>query len=191
MRLFVSVDIDELAPAIADIQEPLTGLSGIRTTDPEQAHLTLKFLGNTEEDRLPAVSDAIERALAECNVDPFRAKFGSLGVFPEFDYISVIWLGVRDGGDQLVRLHEAIEDRTVALGYNPEEHQFTPHVTLARMDHADSKAEVQEFVRTRDPIAGKTTINEVCLTESILTADGPVYETVESYPLDSSSEASE
>jgi 2'-5' RNA ligase len=183
MRLFVSVDLDGLAEAVADVQEHFDGADGLRLTDPEQAHLTLKFLGDTDESELPALTDAIEDAVAESGVGPFEATFGGLGVFPHMDYISVVWLGVREGGEEFTRLHEAIEDRTTALGFDPEDHEFTPHVTLARMDHAGSKELVQNVVRDRDPVAGSMTVKEVRLTESTLTDDGPEYTTVERFEL--------
>jgi len=95
----------------------------------------------------------------------------------------VVWLGVREGGERMTRLHEAIEDRTVAVGFDPEDHEFTPHVTLARMDHAGGKATVQRVLDERDPDGGSLDVKEVRLTESTLTPDGPEYETVERFPL--------
>jgi 2'-5' RNA ligase len=183
MRLFVSADVDELADDIAAIQEPFAEASGLRLTDPGQAHVTLKFLGDTDEGRLPELRAAIEGVVADSGVDPFRAELGGLGVFPSLEYISVVWLGVREGSEQLTRLHEHVEERTTALGFDPEDHAFTPHVTLARMDHAGGKDLVQRLVENRDPTAGTLTIDAVCLTESTLTSDGPVYETVERFEL--------
>jgi 2'-5' RNA ligase len=184
MRLFVSVDLpDDHADAVRDLQNEFRGASGLNVTDPEQAHVTLKFLGDTPERRVDRVSDAIARGVEAADVDPFAVEYGGLGVFPDFDYISVLWLGVRDGGEQLTRLHEEIEAETTAIGFDPEDHEFTPHVTLARMEHAGGKELVQETVRTLDPTVGKATVEAVHLTESELTHDGPVYSTVERFPL--------
>jgi len=183
MRLFVSADVDELAEGIAAVQEPLTDASGLRLTDPEQAHVTLQFLGDTPEHRLPELADAIETAVADSGVAPFPAELGDLGVFPNLDDISVVWLGVREGGQQLTRLHQHLEEQTTALGFDPENHEFTPHVTLARMDHAGGKDLVQTVVQNRAPTAGRLTVDAVCLTESRLTPDGPIYETVERFEL--------
>jgi 2'-5' RNA ligase len=183
MRLFVSVDLDGLTAEVSAVQEQFDGASGLRFTDPEQAHVTLKFLGETGPDRLPAVTDAIERAVAKSGVDPFQTTFGGLGVFPSLDYISVVWLGVRTGGEELTRLHEGIEAATTDLGFDPEDHEFTPHVTLARMDHAGGKSRVQEVVTEQDPTVGTMSVDRVCLTESRLTDDGPEYATVEQFKL--------
>ena len=184
MRLFVSVDLDDdLAAGVERVQEPLSDASGLRLTDPEQAHITLKFLGDTDPERVPALGDELRQAVEESGVDPFRAEFGGLGVFPSLEYISVVWLGVREGGEAFTRLHEAIEDRTTAMGFDPEDHEFTPHVTLARMDHAGGKGLVQEVVRNRDPDIGAMTVESIRLTESELTPSGPEYSTVEEFDL--------
>ncbi|RZH69028.1 RNA 2',3'-cyclic phosphodiesterase [Natrinema altunense] len=185
MRLFVSVDLpDDLADPVADLQDEFAAASGLEFTDPEQAHLTMKFLGETDEDRLPALERALSAAVDDADVDPFTVRYGGLGVFPSLDYISVVWLGVEAGGKELTRLHEAIEDRTTAMGFDPEDHEFTPHVTLARMNHAGGKELVQDLVREREPTIGEARVDEIRLTESTLTDEGPVYSTVESFPFE-------
>ncbi|MFC6905520.1 RNA 2',3'-cyclic phosphodiesterase [Halalkalicoccus tibetensis] len=184
MRLFVSIDLpDEFAEPIADIQEELSEAEGIRPTDPTQTHVTLKFLGEVEEGRVPELEEALETAVAESDVSPFEAEYGGLGVFPSLEYISVVWLGVREGGEAMARLHEAIERETVDMGFDPEDHEFTSHATVARMDHAGGKEHVQRLVRERDPTVGRAEVGEIRLTESELASDGPVYSTVASIPL--------
>lgn len=182
-RLFVSVSLDGLAEEIEAVQKQFEGASGLNFTDPEQAHLTLKFLGDTDADRVPTLVEQLEAAVEESGVEPFTAEFGGLGVFPSLDYISVVWLGVRAGGDHLTALHEAIEERTVAMGFDPETHDFTPHVTLARMNHAGGKELVQRVVKESAPTVGTRHIDGIHLTESTLTADGPEYTTIASLSL--------
>jgi len=185
MRLFVSVDLpDDFAEAVADVQAPLREAAGLSLTDPTQAHVTLKFLGEVPRSRKVRVESAIEAAVAEADVSPFEVTYGGLGAFPSEDYIRVVWLGVREGGEALTELHESLEDELVGAGFDPEEHEFTPHVTLARMDHAVSKALVQGVLREEDPTVGTTTVDEVRLTESEQGPDGPVYSTVSRFPLE-------
>lgn len=184
MRLFVSIDVpDELADAVAELQEAFAGADGLRLTDPGSVHVTLKFLGEVDRERLSELTSAIEAAVDESGVGSFEAEFGGLGVFPSTEYISVVWFGVREGSDEMTRLYEAIERRTVELGFDPESHEFTPHATLARMDHAGGKELVQRLVRERDPTIGRTTVEEIRLTESELGPDGPTYSTIEDFPL--------
>jgi len=184
-RLFVSVDLDGLAEKVRAVQARFSGASGLRLTDPAQAHITLTFLGDTGPDRIADLVAELAAAVDDSGVSPFEARFGGLGVFPSRSYISVVWIGVREGhGDRELRaLHEAIEDRTTALGFEPADHDFTPHATIARMDHAGGKEPVQRVVREADPDVGHLQVEEIRLTESTLTDDGPVYSTVESLSL--------
>lgn len=191
MRLFVALDLpDSLADAFADAQGPFESAEGLRLTDPAQAHATLKFLGDVDEDRLPAVEraaeDAVaaaEDAVAAADVGPFEVEVGGLGVFPSEEYVSVVWVGVRDGADRLARLHETLERETTALGFEAESHEFTPHFTLARMDDARGKDLVLERVRETDPTVGRFEATEIRLKASTLTSSGPSYETVTRFAL--------
>ncbi|ELY46738.1 RNA 2',3'-cyclic phosphodiesterase [Natronorubrum sulfidifaciens] len=185
MRLFVSVDLpDDLTEAVANLQAEFEDASGLNFTDPEQTHVTLTFLGDVDEDRLPALERELSAAVDGADVDPFPVRYGGLGVFPSLEYISVLWVGTETGGEELTRLHEAIERRTTDMGFEAESHEFTPHVTIARMDHAGGKALVQELVEEREPTIGETRVDEIRLTESTLTGGGPVYSTVTSFPLE-------
>ena len=183
MRLFVSVDLDGLEEAIATVQDPLTDAGGIRLTDPDRVHVTLKFLGEVDGSRVSDLVDALETAVEESDVGPFTTEFGGLGAFPSAEYIRVVWVGVRTGGDDLTQLHEAIERKTVDLGFDPADHAFTPHATIARMDHAGGKERVQRALRETDPTVGTREVDSIRLTESVLTDDGPEYTTVERFEL--------
>jgi 2'-5' RNA ligase len=101
-----------------------------------------------------------------------------VGAFPSHDYISVVWLGVAAGSAQLTALHEAIEAAYVDAGFDPADHDFTPHVTLARMKHAGGKAHVQNVLERLDPTPGTMRVTEVRLTKSERGREGPVYSTV-------------
>jgi len=185
MRLFVSVDLpDSLAESVSDLQDEFTDASGLNFTDPGQAHVTLKYLGEVDEDRLPAIERELEAAIDDADVDPFTVRYGGLGVFPSLDYISVIWFGTETGGEELTTLHEAIEERMTEMGFEAEDHEFTPHVTLARMEHGGGKEHVQTVVQEQDPTVGEMTVEEISLTESVRIDAGPIYTTVESFPLE-------
>ncbi len=183
MRLFVCVECDELTAKITAIQELFEDASGLRFTDPTQAHLTLKFLGETDAEVVPTLREELAAAIDDADVSPFELTAGGVGVFPELEYIQVLWLGIEEGTAELTRLHRAIENRTTTLGFEPEQHDFTPHITLARMDHAGGKSIVQKEVRSRDPTAGTIRVDAVTLMQSTLTPDGPEYESIERFSL--------
>ncbi|MEE6210721.1 RNA 2',3'-cyclic phosphodiesterase [Salarchaeum sp. III] len=179
MRLFVSVDLpDALHDDVADVQSEFADADGLSFIDPAQSHVTMKFLGDVPESEVDAVADALETGVTDIGIEPFEATYGGLGVFPNLDYISVLWLGVESGTEAFVRLHEAIEQELVEFGFDPEDHEFTPHVTLARMQHAGGKDLVRELVQEWSPTVGTARVSEVRLTESTLTHEGPEYETV-------------
>jgi 2'-5' RNA ligase len=184
-RLFVSVDLpDAFVDEIRAIQETLTPASGIRPTDPGQVHVTLAFLGETPEDRVPAVRDAVESGVDRADLGPFDVEYRDLGVFPSEDYISVVWLGVGDGTEPLTRLHHSVVGALEDAGVSVDTHEtFTPHATIARMDHGGGKEHVQQVVRTSAPELGADRVDDVRLKRSLLGSDGPTYETVESFPL--------
>ena len=186
MRLFVSIDLpDRLADAVADAQDRFADAEGLRFVAPDNAHLTLSFLGDTDPERVDEVEAGLQRAVADADVDPFEVRVGGFGVFPALDYISVVWAGVREGAGVAATtgLAGAVERELEALGFEGDDHEFTPHVTLARMDDARGKDLVQRVVRETDPDLGRFHVEEVRLKESTLTNDGPVYETVRAVQL--------
>lgn len=182
MRLFASVDVDDLAAEIRDLQAPLVGRSGLRVTDPADAHVTMKFFGGGDHD-LAALSEAIERAVETAEIGSFEVTLAGVGAFPSEEYIRVVWLGVGRGAQQLTDLHNELEAETTALGYEAERHDFTPHVTLARMENASSKDEVQRFLEEGAPEIGPLRVAELRLKESTLSPEGPDYRTVERFEL--------
>lgn len=186
MRLFVSIDLpDRLADAVADAQDRFADADGLRAVDPANAHLTLFFLGEVAPERVAEVGSALEHAVDDADVEPFELQVGGFGVFPALDYISVVWAGVREGAGvvETTRLNAAIERELEALGFAGDDHAFTPHVTLARMDDARGTDPVRRVVREADPDLGGFRVEEVRLTESTLTGEGPEYGTVRTVEL--------
>lgn len=184
MRAFFSVPLpDDLAEPIANLQSAFDDTEGVTPVDPARAHITLKFLGDVNEGTIDDVIAAGERALDRADVDPFRCVVSGLGVFPSLEYISVVWAGIGVGDGDLTRIHESLEAETTAIGFDPADHAFTPHVTLARLNDPRGTELVQAVVRERDPDLGAFDVGEIRLTESTLTPNGPVYEPVETFPL--------
>lgn len=184
MRLFISVDLpDALTKAISDVQDRLRDADGLRLVDPAQAHITLKFLGDVDEDRVDDVEDAVETAIDDAAVGPFKTRLSGLGAFPSMDYISVVWVGVDEGADEMTHLQEIIERETTAIGFDPEDHEFTPHVTVGRLNDARGKELVQRVVREDPTTIGRFRVEQVRLKKSTLTSDGPEYSTVARFGL--------
>jgi 2'-5' RNA ligase len=179
-RLFVSVDLPpQFEPKVRDLQSHLRGTrADLKFTKPEQAHLTMKFVGNTPEERVGDVADVLDEAAS--TVEPFEVELGGTGVFPSREYVSVVWVGVREGVEELTRLHDALEEGTVERGLADEaEHEYKPHVTLARMDSGRGKSEVLNFVdKNQDVTLGRFEAKKLRLKSSVLRDDGSVHDTV-------------
>ena len=106
MRLFFAIDLpDDFRGPFAALQDDLAAAEGLNFTDPEQAHLTMKFLGDVPvgatadadvsptDDEGPTVSDAKAAGAAAvdaADLDPFEVEVGGLGAFPSEEYISVV-----------------------------------------------------------------------------------------------------
>ena len=180
----MSIDLPaDICEGIAEVQAPFRELDGIRPTDPDQSHVTLKFLGDVEDDQLETVKTALEEAVQAASIGPFTASVDGIGVFPSFDYITVIWLAIETGASPMTALHAELESRFVDLGFDAESHDFRPHVTIARMEHAGAKSAVQELLTSREPHVGEFEVTSLQLKESHLTPAGPDYETIEDVPL--------
>lgn len=98
----------------------------------DNLHLTLRFLGNVPVADIPKVSDAVERATK--TVSSFQLTFSGCGTFPPRGRLSVLWIGAQASG--LAALHAAVEQELDAAGFSRETHQFHPHLTIARLRHA-------------------------------------------------------
>ncbi|MDL5501625.1 MAG: RNA 2',3'-cyclic phosphodiesterase, partial [Candidatus Methanoperedens sp.] len=99
-------------------------MHGIKLVEPEQVHITLKFLGDIKENDV----ESILSALSQVNCRQFEAKIKGLGVFPKPAYVKVIWLGAEGNFDIL---HDEVE-RVLSLFEFEKDHNFSPHATLAR-----------------------------------------------------------
>lgn len=184
MRVFVSVDLPpSLVDAVESVQAMFAKERGLRFTDPTQAHITMKFLGEVPESLIPEITTWLSEAIDELTIDPFSATIAGLGAFPSTDYIRVIWLGITNGHDDLMHIQEVIERKAITAGFDAEQHDFTPHITIARMEHAADKANIQAILEDEDPHVGTMTVDAVALTKSTLGENGPVYSTIKRFEL--------
>ena len=130
-RLFAGVAVavpDALREWLAGLQRELHA-DRIRWVRPENLHLTVEFFGETSEERIPALMDALTAAAAA--VPAFMLSFGELGVFGGARHPRVIWLGVESGG--LFALHDQVANALRVCGWQPDPRTFSPHLTLGRI----------------------------------------------------------
>jgi 2'-5' RNA ligase len=177
-RLFLAVALDESTRHLlaAHVKANGGGLPG-RVVRAENWHLTLRFLGwATEPQR-----DGVMRALDEAALPgPFVVRFGRLGAFPKLRRSTVLWLGVDGGGAELGALAAAGDDAAQAVGYEPEDRPYHPHLTLSRIRPPEDLTElVEEF----PPFTVKMPVTAITLYESQLRKGGAAYEALDTIEL--------
>lgn len=132
IRLFVAIDIpDDARTALTEVEEELRRVSPpAKWVRPEGLHLTLKFLGYVDPERLPDLTAALTGAVSDFGRFAYRLE--SVGAFPSVRRGRVVWAGVGEGAADCVRLAELVDEAFKPLGFEPEKRAFTPHITLAR-----------------------------------------------------------
>jgi 2'-5' RNA ligase len=129
MRLFIALDLDDsIREKIVRFLDGVRGFApDARWVRPEALHVTLKFVGQWLDEKLPEMQHALQGLRA----DSFEVSFGDYGFFPSAKAARVFWIGI-SAGPKLVELASAIDTRMELLGVPREEHAFSPHLTLAR-----------------------------------------------------------
>ena len=125
-RLFVALDPpEEVKDALDRLCE---GLPGVRWSDPQQFHLTLRFIGEVGQGLFYEIGEA----LAGVSHPPFELSLKGLGQFPPRGAPHTLWVGVDDQSGAVATLRRRIERRLGEVGVEPERRKFAPHVTLGR-----------------------------------------------------------
>jgi 2'-5' RNA ligase len=188
MRLFVGVELDDVvrrrAAAIADGAERLlSDMLVVRWIAPENLHITLWFLGEIAEDRVPALSAALDRPFA---LPSFNLRLGGVGAFPSSGVPRVLWLGIQDGAESLAAIHTELAARLQPLGFLPETRPFSAHLTIGRVKSASPGLRPRDIrLRWTELLAeaGECRIQAVTLLRSRLSPRGAAYEPLVRVPL--------
>ena len=181
VRLFIALSVPDTArQRLAEIQRLVHELDlPLRTTRPAGLHLTLVFLGETREERVPEIRAAMDAA-AEA-VPPFAIALGELGVFPNLRGPRVLWAGLSRGVSTLALLHTRLAERLGTRGLVTEERAFRPHVTLARARGEWSRprlSALRELLASTATASEAWQAGEVHLVQSRLHAEGAQYVTL-------------
>ena len=182
LRCFVAIEIPE--PIKRDIGELLEILKkynvDVKWIRHENLHLTLKFLGNTPEDLLPKIKESLLNIVL--SYEPFNIKIYTIGVFPNKKYPRVIWVGVEDSGI-LTKLKKDIENSMVLLGYQKEDREFNPHLTLGRVRSQKGIVNlINELDNFKDRDFGGINVESIKLMKSELKPKGAEYSCLDEIP---------
>ncbi len=184
VRTFIAIELDEATRrAIGDAQAQLKharGAHDIRWVAPENIHLTLKFLGDVDAEKMPALTRALADACA--SIAPFTLTFGGVGAFPNTRRPNVIWVGVAGEAETATRLSQKIDDACAGLGFAREARPLSPHLTVGRVKRDARKGRSIERPYLGEMIAnakigalGKFRVEHVSVMKSELKPGGSVY----------------
>lgn len=177
IRAFIAIKISaEIQAKLGEVQTKLKQADAqISWVQPEGIHLTLQFLGNIEEDRIPQIVEQMQASVQK--VSPFQLQIGYAGAFPNLMYPRVIWVGVTDDeANSLKTLQEDLNARLVKMGFEQEEGRFKPHLTLGRVKSQKNKS---KLLRAVEGIAniwlGDIAVDAIYLIKSDLKPTGAEY----------------
>jgi len=176
IRSFVAIPLNaDIISRIEKIQKELKSIpADVRWVRPQSIHLTLKFLGNIEENRIDDIAQAIQKGISE--YESWSVLVKNLGTFPSLRNPRVIWIGVEDKRGKIVTLQNRIEKELTKLGFEEEKRKFSPHLTLGRVKSSRGKKElVQYLIDERERSFGETLIDRVILFKSDLKPSGAIY----------------
>ena len=185
LRTFIAVGLDNAVhDDIVALQETLarTG-ADVKWVEPDNIHLTLLFLGEVDDRDIIEVCRAVASCCAERSA--FALEVKTVGAFPNLRRPRTLWVGVGDGTQELIALHDALEQTLLDLGcYRHEERAYTPHITLGRSpsERTDDRL-VQAMTRQLAWHGGQTQVREVLVMSSQLTSRGPTYSVLSRAPL--------
>ena len=185
MRLFVALEIPEAVRR--EVTRRVAGLRDrlprARWVDPEKIHLTLLFLGQVEDAKVPALAARLREAFAKH--PPLDLRLEGAGTFPPRRPARVAWIGMEAPEDLAALQKDVTEAAVAAVGFEPEARPYNPHVTLARCEPNWPRDATEKFAAAFPGTLGQPwTAERGVLMESKLSPRGARYSVVEGFPLE-------
>jgi RNA 2',3'-cyclic 3'-phosphodiesterase len=178
MRLFIAVDIDKkMQEDVGILQNRVRTKARLDKSDatwvkPEHMHLTLKFLGEIEDECAPEIIRITDEVAASHK--PFSIEVERVGTFGR--PAKVVWVGIGEKSYQLKALQKDLEERLAAAGWPKEERGFTGHLTLCRIKSFKAGRIVGDITpHYANEQLGSQNVDALYVYKSQLTPEGPVY----------------
>jgi 2'-5' RNA ligase len=179
MRCFIAIELPEEAKQELQGMADQLRRAGVRAgwVRPDRMHLTLRFLGEIEEDQSRTAGEFLAHEYSGKN--PFECAVQGAGAFPNVRRPSVIWAGVGPLEGGLAEIQALAEEAAAKIGLKPEKRPFHPHLTLGRIRKPEAAGHLgralvplKQFQGERFLVAGVT------LFSSTLTPKGPIYDRI-------------
>lgn len=178
MRLFVAAELPAgHRAALADVCE--RGRSGgVRWVPAENVHLTLKFLGEVDGEKVAKIEEAL--AAVAAGAEPFTLSLSDCGCFPNSRAPRVLWVGLGEGAEAAAALAAAVDRALEPLGFPREKRPFKAHLTIGRAkDPRGAGATAsRKLAQLHGFAAPAEQLEAVALVKSTLTPEGSIYEEI-------------
>lgn len=177
-RLFIAIPVAKEIKSKLKLllQELRQTEADIKMVSFDNLHFTLKFLGDVDENKIPEI---VEK-LSLLHRKPFSLSVRGVSFFPSLERINVVWVGVESP-----ELESLMKKINLSLNYlRKEEHEETPHLTIARVKSDKNKEKLQKLVeKYRTASFGEMTVDKIIVFESELGKEGPKYTVVKEFLL--------
>ena len=183
-RVFIAIEIEnnDVLSKLIKIKDAFKATKAdIKTVEDENIHLTVRFIGEVPLDIVKAIQENL-KVLED--IPAFNMYVKGIGAFPSSTRPRVIWAGVVNGVTLLKEIRRRVEQFLRRLGIKPDTHEFTPHITLARVKGRRGIDRVIKLLEMyQDYDFGKSPVTKVKLKRSILRPQGPLYIDLYEVPL--------
>ena len=186
MRAFIAIQLpEEIKNIIGNIQDELKqARADVKWVKPENIHLTLKFLGDIEQDLVNKINSILEGITQKSS--SFNLCLSSLGAFPKLQYARVIWIGLTND-KRVSEIANDLEKDMLKIGLPCESRPFSSHITLGRVRSGLNRkvlVEKLEFLNKDLSFPSpEFKVSSITLFKSTLTPQGPIYEVIFDCPL--------
>jgi 2'-5' RNA ligase len=180
-RGFIAIEIDSF-PKIIELENEIKKSGAIvKLVEPKNIHITLKFLGDTDENLVDKIGEILKESVS--NIEPFEIILKGAGVFPNQNYIKVMWIGI-ENIVQMGKIAHKIDRQLSELDFEREKREFSAHLTVARVKSAKNKEKLIQIIEKYKEIEfGKIKVDSIKLKQSELTPKGPIYTTLKDIKL--------
>ena len=182
-RTFVAIKLPiskQTAELVEDIKVQLSD-EKIKWVDTWNMHITLYFLGDTDEELIGDIGEALKEKLKDFKSFIIQCK--GLGIFKNIYNPKVLWFGIKKL-EVLKYLKEKVDNVLEEFGFAKEEREFKPHLTLGRIKYIKNQLDLKNILsQYKDADIQEFKICEVVFYESQLTPAGPIYKVIKKFEL--------
>ena len=183
-RTFLALPLDEIIrrPMVAAQHELDTVGAKVRWTELDQLHVTVKFLGDVEDEDLADVCSMAGEVAG--GIEAFDFSVARLICSPPAGYLRMVWVGIEDPTGRMGELHRQLDLAYSGMGYKAEHRGFHAHLTLGRVKSGEKILQLRQAVAAMDAMNfGEQGADELIVYSSDLAREGPVYTVLATVPL--------